>query len=219
MTAESNPPARRGCLFYFLVILVVGTLLLLLATGIAVYSFKKVTTAWVQDYTDTMPAPIEKVEYTPDQVKALQGRWLAFQEGLDKKQAGELILSAEDLNAFIHEDPNLRGRVFVYIDGSRLKGDVSMPLDQIGPLRVEKLKGRYLNGTVSFSVATSNGLLEVHLEDVKVKARPLPSLALSELRKQNLAEGFMKNPEAARRTAQLDSVTVTNGQVILRSKP
>jgi hypothetical protein len=215
MTAESNPPAKRGCLFYGLLTLAIGGFLLLLAVGFAVYAFKQASQRWVQDYTDAAPALIEKVEYTPAQMEALRAKWAAFQEAMDRDRADELALNAEDLNALIYEDQALRGRLFVHIDGERLKGEVSIPLEDLGPF---KLQGRYLNGAATFKVGSTNGGFDVRLDDVKVKTRPLPRAVLSELRKQNLAQNVQKDPKLKFRVAKLGSVVVTNGQVILRSK-
>src|SRR5437870_2094575 len=123
MTGESNPPSRRGCLFYGLLTLVVGGLLLLLVAGFGVYLFKRVSQSWVQDYTDTAPASMDRVEYTPAQMEALQARWTTFQDGLAKGRTEELTLSAEDLNALIYDQADLRGRIFVHIAGDRVKGE------------------------------------------------------------------------------------------------
>ena len=61
----------------------------------------------------------------------------------DRLPGAELVLNATDLNVLIGENPDLKGKLFVEFDDDQVKGKVSMPLPDIGPL---KLKGRYLNG-------------------------------------------------------------------------
>jgi len=216
MNPGSNPRARRGCWFYGLLSVGVAGFLLLLLVVVGFYAAKKVTQRWIQDYTDTAPALVEKVRYPPAQLEALRQRLAAFRDALDKgKATEELVLSAEDLNALIAEDRDLGGKLFVRIDESRLQGDVSMPLSDIGPL---KLKGRYLNGTATFRVGLEQGQGEVFVETMLVKSKPLPRTLLRELKKQNLVLLFGGDPDTTAFLAKFESVQVTNSQVVLRIK-
>jgi len=226
MMPGSNPPAlpapparaaRRGCLFYGLLAIAVLGFLLLLLVGTGFYAAKKLTHRLVQDYTDPAPSGlVEKVQYSPAQMDALKDRLAAFKRALDKGQtAEELVLSADDLNAWINDQKDLRGKLFVRIEDERLKGDVSFPLSDIGPL---KLSGRYLNGTAAFKLRLTNGLADLRLDEVQVKSKPLPKVILSELKKQNLALQFENDPDTAATVARFDSVQITNGQLVLRTK-
>jgi len=62
-----------------------------------------------------------------------------------------------------------------------------------------KLNGRFLNGVASFKVSLDDGRLQVKLEEVAVKGRPLPGPVLAEIKKQNLADNFKQDPETAGR--------------------
>lgn len=216
MTGESNPPKRRGCFFYGCLSLAIVGLLLLVLGGVAFYLIKKTTARWINDYTETTPTPVEKVEYSPAQMEALQARLITFKQALDKgDEPTELTLTADDLNALIARQPDLAERIFVRIEDDKVKGHLSLPLQDLGPL---KLKGRYLNGVAIFNVALENGVLDARLRDVLVNDRPLPGLLLSELKKQNLAQNFQNDPKTAADIAKFESVRVTNGAVILRNK-
>src|SRR5258706_8798135 len=148
MNSESNPPKPRGCFFYGCLTLAVLGLLALVLGVVGYYVVKATAARWINEYTATAPAEIEKVEYSPAQMQALRARLAAFKDALDHgKPSTELTLTAEDLNALIAQEPQLQGKLFVRIDQDRIKGEISIPLETLGPL---KLQGRYLNGSATF---------------------------------------------------------------------
>ena len=216
MSDEINPPKKRGCLFYGCLSLTVIALLMVILGIFGYYFFKSTSKRWIQDYTETAPAEIEKVEYARDQMDALRVRVAGFKEALDRgTNLLELLLTADDLNALINGERELKDKLFVRIDDDKIKGEVSMPLQDLGPF---KLNGRYLNGTASFKVAMKNGVLDVRLLDVQVKGKPLPAMVLNEFKKNNLAQDYQKDPKIAADIARFETVQITNGTVILRNK-
>ena len=216
MSNEINPPKKRGCLFYGCLSLVVIALLVVVVGIVGYFVLKNTTERWIRDFTETTPAQIEKVEYTRAQTDAMQARLASFQQALDGgTNLLELILTADDLNALISTQRELKDKLFVRIDGDQVRGEVSMPLSDLGPL---KLKGRYLNAAVTLKVALANGALDVRLQDAQVKGKPLPSMILNEFKKNNLALEFQKDPKAAADIAKFETVQVTNSAVILRNK-
>jgi hypothetical protein len=189
--------------------------LLIVALVLGAYFLKRTMNRWIADYTDTAPAPIQKVEYAPEQMDALRARLQAFKNAMDKSpQPAELVLSADDLNALVGVDRTLGGKVFVQLDGDKLKGNISLPLENVGPL---KLKGRYLNGTAAFKVILENGFLDVRLDAVEVKGKSLPDVLLKELKKENLAKEAITKPEAAATITNLENFQIKDGRMILRS--
>ncbi len=216
MSNEINPPKKRGCLFYGCLSVAILALLMV-ALGIAAYFFgMRTANGWIRDYTDTAPAEIEKVEYTRDQMEALQARLATFQEAMDAgTNVVEFALTADDLNALINGERRWKDKLFVRIDDNKISGEVSMPLQDFGPF---KMSGRYINGTASFKVALHNGVLDVRLLDVQAKGQALPSMVLNELKKNNLAQDFQNDPQTAANIARFDTVQITNSTVILRNK-
>lgn len=224
MSADGNPPpplpppaapvrpARRGCLFYGCLSVVVFALLLLLGTSLTFFYFKR----WIWSYTDPTPTVIEKVELPRAKMDALQRRLTDFKQALDSGQtAAELVLTADEINALINEQPGLRGRLLVRIDNNRITGEGSYPLPNLGPF---KLKGRYLNGTATFRITLDNGQCDVRIQDATVKSKPLPAVFMRELRRQNLAENIENDPSISTNVAKFESIQVNNGQVVLRTK-
>lgn len=215
MSNESNPPKQRGCFFYGCLSLAVLGLLVLVLGVVGYFVVKSTVTRWTNDYTETTPALVEKVEYPRAKMDALRAQLAAFKDALDKgTNQIELVLTADDLNALISQEKEIQGKLFVRID-DRIKGELSLPLEDMGPL---KLKGRYLNGSVTFKVALANGALDVRLDDVTVKGKPLPGMLSSEFKKQNFAQNFQNDPQTATNIAKFESVQITNGTVILRNK-
>lgn len=216
MSNEINPPKKRGCLFYGFLSLAVIALLVVVVAILGYVLVKRTAEAWARDYTDTTPARLEKVEYSRTQTDAMQARLASFKQALDGgTNLHELILTADDLNALIASQRELQDKLFVRIDGDQVRGEITMPLSDLGPL---KLKGRYLNAAVTLKVALANGALDVRLQDAQVKGKPLPAMILNEFKKNNLAEEYQKDPKAAADIAKFEAVQITNSTVILRNK-
>lgn len=217
MSNSTGPAKQRGCFFYGCLSLAILALVVALFIGVGLYFAKRTMDHVVSNFTETTPAKIEEVAYTEPRMRELRSRVGVFQQGLDKGgDAVELVLAADDLNAFIADTPQWRGRVFVRIEDDQVKGQVSVPLPDIGPL---KLKGRYLNGAAAFRVGLDNGRLDVRLAQVTVKDKPLPAVILNELTKRNLADEVNADPVAGGVVGKLESVDVRDGKVVIRSKP
>ncbi len=216
MSNGTNPPKKRGCLFYGCLSVAIVSLVLVLMLCIGLYIAKRTVTKLIEDYTDASPQTIESVTYPPPERAALQSRLDGFKLTLDKGEPGaELVLSASDLNVLIGENPDLKGKLFVDFDDDQVKGKVSMPLSDIGPL---KLKGRYLNGAAGLRVVLEAGMLNVRVNSVEVRGKPLPGPIMSELKKKNLAENVGQNPDQARQLEKFRSLQIKDGKIIIRGK-
>jgi hypothetical protein len=220
MTNESRPPRQRGCFFYGCLTLIILTLIA--AVG-GVLLFRYVQTqvrGAVAEYTESQPMQLEKADVSPAKLEALRNRINAFREATANRTAPqELVLTADDINTLLANQPDLRDladKLFVIIEDDQMKAKISWPLPDIGPL---KLKGRYLNGIGTFKVSLSKGDLDVRLQDVEVKGKPIPVQILQELRKQDFGEEIQRDQQAAAAINQIDSVEVKDGTVIIRSKP
>ena len=215
MNTEQGPPKKRGCFFYGCLSSIIFSLVVVL---LGYLGFRYVRDR-VLEYTETKPALIEVAEVTPAQFDALQKRLAAFTDGLkDQKVAQELRLSAGDLNALIANEPSLKelkGKLFVMIDGDRIQGKVSWPLDNFGPL---KLKGRFLNGVATFKASLENGQLQVMIDDLEVNGKSLPAQLRAKLKNQNLAQDAQRDPKTAEAIQKFESIQVKDGAVILRNK-
>jgi len=214
-----QPKKPRGCWFYGCLTLAIVALIGFIGTFmLARYAVRKAS-VMVQQYTSKTSAPIQSVTISQAELKSLHDRVNSFNQTLNGQQGSrELILSADEINALIQNDPEykaIKGKLFVMLDGDQVNGKVSMPLDDFGPL---KLKGQYLNGTATLTVALQNGLLDVRLKDVQVGDNPLPAPIVAELRKMNFAQDFQKDPDVQKSMDKLESIQVKDSKLVVRSK-
>lgn len=220
MSNGTNPPKKRGCLFYGCLTLIIVGLAVAAMLTIGFFVAKKKLLALVDDYTDPAPQPIETITYPPPERESLQTRLTAFKEAIDKNRAGEeLVLTATDLNVLIGENADVKGKLFITLEDDQVKAKVAMPLDALGDVTgFAKLKGRYLNGSGALRVALEAGQLDVRVESIQVRNKPLPAIIMTELKKNNLARDVNRNPEQARELQKYDSLRIQDNKIIIRSK-
>ena len=100
-------------------------------------------------------------------------RFEAFQQAVREHHATKpLTLTADDINALIAsggDQQGLKGKVYVSLDGDQLKGEVSVPLQDVG---LSMFKGRYLNGSATFNLSFRDGRLVGHPADHSGQREP-----------------------------------------------
>ena len=163
----------------------------------------------IGQYTDTAPMELPPSTMSTQDYAALEERVNEFRKAIDDGMPTKALeLSADDINALIQHDPEwdaLKGRVHVSIENDLIKGTVSMPLDMFN------LKGRYLNGSGTFSVFLRNGMLFVQLDALEVRGKSLPEDFMRGLRSENLAKQYNQDPQARERLSQFESIEVQDG--------
>lgn len=212
---DQPPKPRRGCLFYGCISGVVLLVLMLVALFLGVHYVKKL----INRYTDTKPMELPTVQMSAADVDKLKQRVEVFKKAIQEQKAtSPLILSADDINALIatgSERDALKGKFYVSLVGEQLKGEVSLPLHEIGlPL----LKGRYLNGSASFDLAFRNGALFVTPRSVLVKGNPLPERFMKDFRKENLAAGFTNEPDTETVLKGLQDIQIKDNKLLVVPK-
>jgi hypothetical protein len=172
----------------------------------------------VNAYTDSQPVKLPRVEMTDAEYGTLNRRVKTFGDAMEQGKPTEpLILTERDLNALIARAANLKelaDKVYVSVNGTELKGQVSLPLSRFGWLG----KGRYLNGEATFNVSLENGVLLVTAREVRVKGQPLPETFMSRFRQENLAKEAYKDQKNAETIRKLDSIQVQKSQVVIKAR-
>jgi hypothetical protein len=206
---------RRGCFFYGCIS---GLVLLVMVLGLLMAGLHYVR-KMVNQYTDTKPMELPAVQMSQGEIDKLKQRFEAFQQAVrEQRPANPLELTADDINALIASGPErqaLKGRFYVSLEGDQLKGQVSMPLQEVG---LSMFKGRYLNGSATFNLSFSKGTLSVSPQMINVKGKPLPETYMQEIRKQNLAAEFAKQPDAAPVLQGLEGIQVKDGKLVVVPK-
>ena len=215
MTDLAKPKARRGCLFYGCLSGLACLLIILVAFLMGLYQLKKM----INFYTDSRPDALPSVQMSAGDLESLKQRIESFREAVrNGRPTPPLTLTSDELNAYIETDPNLarvKGKLYVTIDGDRLKGQVSAPLDDLG---LKMFRGRYLNGTGIFAVSLEKGNLVVTPDVLIVKGKPLPAVYMDKIRSQNLAESLNSNPNASVGLNHLQEIRISEGRMVLVPK-
>ena len=214
MTDPAARP-RRGCFFYGCITGLVLLVLVLGALMAGLHYVKKM----VNQLTDSRPMELPTVQMSPAEIDNLKQRFEAFQKAVRERRPTEpLVLAADDINALIANGPerqSLKGKFYVSLDRDKLKGEVSVPLREMG---LSLFKGRYLNGSATFNLSFNHGALSVAPQTILVKGAPLPEVYMQEIRKQNLAAGFTNEPSAGEVLQALEDIQVKDGKLVVVPK-
>ena len=209
------PKPHRGCFFYGCITSLVLLALVLCALLVGLHYAKKL----INRYTDTRPMELPTVQMSPAEVAKVKHRVEEFKQALQQQHpVAPLVLSADDVNALIANGPErelLKGKFYLNFEGDQLKGDISLPLHELG---VPLLRGRYLNGSASFDLAFRDGTVVVNARDITVKGKPLPENFLRDLRKENLAAELTKQPDTGPLLKRLQDIQVKDNQLIFVPK-
>jgi hypothetical protein len=207
-------PKQRGCFFYGCIIASILAVLFVICIAVIAFFGYQFFNKLIDEYTATAPRELPKVEMAPEQLKTLKDRVDAFRKAAEEKTPNEpLVLTSDDLNALINDNPDLKGLIYVKIDNDQVKGQVSIPLDK---LNFSMVRGRYLNGEADFKASLSDGVLIVTIESVEVNGKNVPDDVIKELRKQNVAKDFYKDEKAAETIRKIESLEVKDGKIILK---
>ncbi|QEF97400.1 hypothetical protein Mal15_14400 [Stieleria maiorica] len=215
-TPGSEPPPQssgsgNGCLWGCLIAggLFIGSIL---CAGFGGYWF---LSNQIAKYTSDTPVQLPTVEYSEEELAKLDARVESFRDKLDAGETPEedLILTADDINALISSNEDLKGKVYVKIENDQVEGDVSFPLDKL-PMG----KGRYFNGSATFNVSMDGGVLIVTVDQAEVNGEPVPEQFMEGMRQENLAKDVYKDPDNARFMSRFEDIRVEGDKFILRVK-
>jgi hypothetical protein len=207
-------PRQRGCFFYGCIIASILAVLFVILMGVITFFGYRMLSRAIDEYTSTTPRDLPKVEMPAEQITTLKDRVEAFRKAVDAGTPTEpLVLTSDDLNALIDQNPDLKGLIYVKIEKDEVKGQVSIPLDK---LNFGMVRGRYLNGEADIKASLSDGVLIVTIESVEVNGQKLPEQFITELRKQNVAKDFYKDEKASETIRKLESLEVKDGKIILK---
>jgi hypothetical protein len=207
-------PKQHGCFFYGCIIASIMAVLTAIVVGVGAFFAYRLLNQLVDQYTSTTPLELPKVEMPPEQRTALKDRIEAFRKAVDAETPTEpLVLTSDDLNALIDENEELKGKIYVKLEGDEVKGQVSIPLDKLG---LGMMRGRYLNGEADLKASLSDGVLIVTLDSIEVNGKRPPDDMMKGLREQNLAKDVYKEEKNAKLIRKLESLEVKDGKIILR---
>ena len=209
---EDNEPQKRSsrnCLVFGCLLPILGVVVLLIVATIVGIRFVKTQ---VNRYTAEQAVELPKVELPAEELAEIRGRIDTFRDTLAAGEAppDALVLTADEINALIQQQDDLKGRIFVKIQDGQVSGDVSIPTDFL-----PGGAGRFFNASATFNVLLMDGKLIVTLVAAEVQGTPVPQEVVDNIRQHNLAQDAHNDPELAAVLKKFSSLEIVDDRIIL----
>jgi hypothetical protein len=115
------------------------------------------------------PASIPAFTASDAQIQSVHERCEDFEQKARAGQAAELELTADDINTLIATNQDMRGKIFVSIEGESLRCQASVPLGQfLGR------SGYYFNGDIAVELKSAESLENLQLSRIIVNNETVP---------------------------------------------
>lgn len=190
-------------------------LLGMVSMGVVTFMGYRLVQQQINKYTASAPRDLPSVEVTAEEATAIKNRVESFKKAIDdlEPEVEPLILTADEINALIANNPDLKNRVYLQIKDGKVSADVSFPLDNFPGLR-----GRYFNGSVTIQPSLENGVLIVKATEASINGEPLPEDFMSAIRNENLAKDLYKNVEFAKFLRRIERLEIEDDVIVLTPK-
>jgi hypothetical protein len=214
------PPRRKGlgCFARGCLILLVFAIVLAIAgfaglySGLHRHSARFYGLYWLAKTRSLAqtPTPVPEFSASDQQVQLVRERWQDFEQKTRAGQPAEIELSADDINAFVAITENVRGKVFVSIDGNLLRLQVSVPIGEfLG------MAGYYFNGDVIIELKGEQSLDGPRFSRITINGEQVPTDFLDwKYRSRQLREYLTDQ----RNAYEISTIEIRDGKVILRSR-
>jgi hypothetical protein len=211
--ADSQP--KRGNSPFLTKTIWVSVIVVAISVVLGLFYAKSV----VNKLTDAQPAQLPTVQLPEIHMFQLHDHVDTFRDSVrDGDPTTPLALTADELNALIETDPTfaaLKGHLYVTINGSELGAQISFPAEQLG---LGRLRGRYVNATGVFDVGLTNSELNVMVESLSVKGKPLPLHIMRQIMGRNLAETMNQDPKTVAGLRKLKAIEVKDGKLVVTAR-
>lgn len=156
------------------------------------------------------PAPIPARETSDARSQAAVEHWRDFETSVRAGQPAEIELSADEINDLIASNRDTRGKMFVSIEGNRLRLQVSMPLGEIGGR-----SGYYFNGDITIQSQGREQVVRPRLSSITINNQQLPADVLDwKYRSRRVRDYLQENENPWSAT----TFEIRDSKVILRSR-
>ena len=144
------------------------------------------------------------------QIQRVRERWLEFEQKARAGQSAEIELNADDINALIATSEDVRGKLFISIDGNQLRLQTSLP---IGGFLGRP--GHYFNGDVIIELDGVQAPDNPRFGRLAVNGEQMPTDFLDwKYRSRQLRDYVTEQ----RNAYDIGTIEVRDGKVILRSR-
>ena len=156
------------------------------------------------------PVPIPQFTASDAQIQSVHERCEDFEQKTRAGQPAELELTADEVNTLITTNQDVRGKIFVSIDGDRLRCQASVPLGEfIGR------SSYYFNGDITAQPQGAEALENPKLEGITVNGEPVPTDLLNwKYRSKRLRDYLAEY----RNDSGVGTIAIRDGKLVLRSR-
>jgi hypothetical protein len=156
------------------------------------------------------PAPIPGFTASDAQIQSVHERCEDFEQKARAGQAVELELTADDINTLIATNQDMRGKIFVSIDGESLRCQASVPLGQL-----LSRSGYYFNGDIAVELKSGESLENLQLSRISVNNETVPPGLLNwKYGSKRLGDYLAEY----RNGSGVGTMEIRDGKLILRSR-
>jgi hypothetical protein len=156
------------------------------------------------------PVAIPQFTASDAQIQSVHERCEDFEQRARAGQPAELELTPDDINTLVATNQDLRGKVFVSIDGERLRCQASVPLGEfIGR------SGYYFNGDIAVDLKGVESMENPQLKGITVNAEPVPTDLLNWKYRSKRLRDYLAD---YRNESGVGTIEVRDGKLILRSR-
>jgi hypothetical protein len=162
---EPPPPQRSSGCFGRGCVILLGFFILLAAAfaGGTYLAVRYLRTSYFVGGPVTLPAS----NATEQEQQLARAKWYDFERAARAHTAARIELTADELNALIASEPDLRSKGFVTIENNTARLQISFPLS------VRWLRGRYLNAECTVQSDPDSDPAHAHITSIVVNGKPV----------------------------------------------
>jgi len=214
------PPPRRGlgCFGRGCLILIVFAIVLMIACVAGMYwGFHRHSAVLHGLYWLTKAqaiaqklVPIPEFTASDGQTQSVHERCGDFEQKARAGQPAEVELTPDDINTLIATNKDTRGKIFVSIDGERLRCQASVPLGEL-----MGRSGYYFNGDIVVELKSAESLENPQLNRIVVNGEPVPHDLLNWKYRSKRLRDYLAD---YRNDSGVGTIEIRDGKLILRSR-
>lgn len=160
-------------------------------------------------YFVTSGVPLPPNVTTEREQEEARAKWSDFERAARAHTAKRIELTADEINALIQSERDLRGKAFVTIANDTARLQISVSLDQLRLLR-----GRYMNAECTVQSPSDGNPMHVRFASILVNGKPVGEDVLN----WRGPWGFRRYIEEWTEKNNLKTFEIHEGKIILESR-
>ena len=213
---NTQQPSKKSTLKKILIIcgIILGVIILVVA-GVFLYSTHAIR-KFKKEYTEDKPVEIQHEPITKKQQTQLATKYNTVKDVVKNHKKTELQFTSEEFSQMLAYSPETKryaNQSRFWLEGDKIKADLSISLD-----RIPQMRGRYLNGLFTFSVEVQDGNIRYHVDECLVKGQPVNPMYLKLLNSQNVENILMQHSRTSNWNEFIESVEVKDGKLTIKTR-